>query len=167
MEGLERSLVLVSVLLLLTGLSSAARMNTTVETVKLSLGERLSYPLVLHNPLDRPDTYDIGVGTVMDSGEASAVIQGSSRTSDRVQVHIGAGETKAVPVYYTGGACTSRTCTGTSTFVLRSMETGRRESLSVDIVVRRDTQVYGSPGITGLQVVVIGLLGAFFSLFLG
>lgn len=165
MSWLRHVSMVVLIGFMMVQVASAARMNTTVESVEIGLGDSVDYPLIVSNPLDRPDTYDIGVGALMDSGSASAVIEGEDRTSDRIEVELGAGETMTLPVHYTGSACTSRNCDGTATFVGRSLETGERFSLSVDLAVRRDTEVYGSPGITALQAVFAGIIASILAAF--
>lgn len=141
------------------------RMRTVVDTVEVNLGQEMSSSLVVHNPLDRPDIYDIGVETVMGEGDAYVRIEGDNRTSDRVQVEVGPGETRSVQTVYTGASCSSKTCAGTASFVGVSLETDERFSASTDVVVRRDTEVYGSPGITGVHALVAGLLAAALSIF--
>ncbi|MDY6770113.1 MAG: hypothetical protein SVU88_04015 [Candidatus Nanohaloarchaea archaeon] len=150
----------VLVLLLAGGGAAQDRMNVTVDQVRVGLGEQRTASLLLHNPLDEPDIYDIGVGTVMSEGAASVRIAGDDRTSDRVTVEVGAGERRTVQVTFSGAACSVETCTGTATFVGRSLETGERFTASTQVTVERDTEVYGSPGITALQTVVIGLVAA-------
>ncbi|MDY6776681.1 MAG: hypothetical protein SVQ76_01085 [Candidatus Nanohaloarchaea archaeon] len=137
--------------------SAQGRMNTTRDTVRVGLGERVSSTLLLHNPLNKPDEFVIGVGTVMESGEASVQIAGGERTSDRIRVHIGAGKSRVLKVYYTGSMCTSASCIGDATFLGRSVETDRRFAENVRIVVRRDTEVYGSPGLETLQLIFMVL----------
>ncbi|MDY6768588.1 MAG: hypothetical protein SVW02_00560 [Candidatus Nanohaloarchaea archaeon] len=162
---MKRAVLLLTVIAFMAnGATAQARMNTTTDHIELNLGQEVGSSLVVHNPLDRPDIYDIGVGTVMEDGSASVQIVGDEKTSDRVRVEVGAGETRSVSVFYTGGSCPSEACTGSATFVGRSLETNRRFTATTQITVRRDTHVYGSPGITVVQAVVLGLLGSLLSL---
>lgn len=161
---MKRAVALLLVVALSANAAAAqSRLNTTTDHVELNLGQEIGSSLIVHNPMNRPDVYDIGVGTVMSSGSASVQIAGDERTSDRVTVEVGAGETRSVSVFYTGGSCPSEACTGTATFVARSLEQNRRFTASTEITVRRDKEVYGSPGITAVQVLVLGLAGAFLS----
>lgn len=150
--------------LLASAATAQPRMRTVVEDVEVNLGQEISSSLVLHNPLDRPDVYDIAVGTVMDEGDVSVRIVGDDRISDRVKVEVGPGETRSVQVFYTGASCPSETCTGTAAFVGVSLETDERFSESTNAEVRRDAEVHGSPGITGVHALLLGLLGAVLSL---
>ncbi|MFB6265979.1 MAG: hypothetical protein ABEI07_02735 [Candidatus Nanohaloarchaea archaeon] len=142
------------------------RMESPVDSVELGFSESASYPLLLHNPLGQPDTYDIGVGTVMSEGSVAVMIEGKEKTSDRVRVEMGPGENRTVIVHYTPATCPSSTCTGTATFIGRSLETDKRFTDLVRLVVERESKVYGSPGITSVQAVLAGLLAALVSVFL-
>ncbi len=152
--------------LFLTGGAAAAesRMNATAEQVELRLGEDTEIPLLLHNPLDRPDIYELEARTVMNTGEVAVRIAGDRRTGDRVTVDMGAEEDRAVPTLFSGSACSSEICTGTVTVVGRSLETDERFTASMEITIRRDVEVYGSPGITLLQFLALALLAGAVSL---
>ncbi|MFB6294267.1 MAG: hypothetical protein ABEI97_00760, partial [Candidatus Nanohaloarchaea archaeon] len=126
------------VCLLATAGAGQPRMNTTVDSVEVNLGQEMASSLVLYNPLDRPDIYDIGVGAVMNEGSAAVRIVGDDRTGDRVTVELGPGEQRSVEVYYSGAACPSEACTGTVTFVGRSLETDERFTADVQLTVRRN-----------------------------
>lgn len=163
---MRKTLLLISLLLLASGAVAQEEMSVPVDEVELELGEELSYPLIIENPSDTPATYRVSGDTAMNGGEVSVTIEGDDRTSDQVNVRVDGGETRPVNVYYSGSACGSQVCTGTATFVARSLETDERSTASVELVVRRDSEVYGSPGITSIQAVVAGLLASIVSLFL-
>lgn len=164
--GRARKGLTVLALLGLLGAAAAAtpRMNTTADHVEPRLGESVVSTLVLHNPLEQSDIYRIQGRTVMDNGVIAVGIRGDERTADRVQVEVGAGSSRTVQVRYTGAACSSSICTGTVTFVGRSLETDRRFTASTDVTIRRDTEVYGSPGITLVQLLAVALIGTAVSL---
>ncbi|MDY6761434.1 MAG: hypothetical protein SVY41_00125 [Candidatus Nanohaloarchaea archaeon] len=167
MRWLHRAVALAAVLCVLAGGAAAqARMNTTVDEVEVNLGQRMASSLVLYNPLDQPDIYDIGVGVVMNDGAATARIVGDDRTTDRVTVELGPNERRSVQVYYAGAACPSEACTGTATFVGRSLETDQRFTADTQVTVRRNTDVYGSPGLQWLQVLAVAAAAATLSLVL-
>ncbi|MDY6766303.1 MAG: hypothetical protein SVW77_02955 [Candidatus Nanohaloarchaea archaeon] len=167
MGRISGSALIVAVLFLLAGAAAGQpRMNTTVDAVQVNLGQQMASSLVLYNPLDRPDVYDIAVGTVISDGTASVRIVGDDRTGDRVTVEMGPNERRTVEVYYSGASCTVSRCTGTATFVGRSLETDKRFTSETQLTVRRDTEIYGSPGLQWLQVVAAAVLAAAASLVL-
>lgn len=153
MEPVQRVALLAAVTCLFIPHAVAAeeRMETPVETVEVSLGEELTYQLTLHNPSDEADIYNVTWET--DASLYIAVGQSQIR-EERATFELGPGETRNVPVTYTGARCTDSSCPSTVTFLSHSLQTDERFAVSQDVSLTRNTSVYGAAGIDHFHILV-------------
>lgn len=128
--------------------------------LELGLGDVRRSSLIVSNPEPEEDIYVLEASTSFSTGSLGVVMIGDDRTGDRVRVEVPPESDIAVPVEYTASACTAGNCLGSVSFVGRSLEQNIRFTTSADVNIQRDTDVYGSPGLTLVNLVLLGVLGA-------
>lgn len=149
-----------SLFLLLAGPVTGVTVYNDAGGVDMELGEQLRSHIIVYNPLDEENTVSLSASPTMPSGTFTANII-AERRGDRVQIDIAAESNRTVPVLYTASLCSTRpSCLGHTTFNARSLESGSTSRIDVPVNITHQQEVYGSPGITDLQFVVIALLGA-------
>lgn len=157
----SRALLLGIALLMVVGTASGVSVYNNEGGVAMQLGEQLRSYVVVHNPTDEEDTVTLSASPSMPSGTFTANIITEGRHTDNARIKVGPGSNRTVPVLYTASLCTTQpSCLGDVTYNARSLETGDTDSITVPVNITHRQEVYGSPGITGLQLIVIAVLGA-------
>lgn len=137
------------------------RLATPSSTTTITLGEERTIPLRLTNPLDEPDIFELSISS-SPAGSISTAMETAGNTTvgaETVQVRIGPGATRTVDLAVRTTSCYSDACTATVTVRGRSLETGTRFVASTDVIVNRNTEVHGAPGLT-LPYMLLLLLAA-------
>lgn len=143
-----------TVQLLISGGLSASQ-----NTITTSLGETGTASILLTNPKDTTDTYTVEATSSMDSGSAAVTLDTGDEESDTVTVTVDGEDTRALTLKATGSSCSGSTCTGSATIVATSDTTDERYTEDVNLLVRRNPRIHGSPGLTWHYILIIAVLG--------
>lgn len=128
-------------------------------TITTALGETGTSSILLTNPKDTTDTYTLTVTPSMDSGSAAVTLDTGDEEGDTVTVTVDGEDTRALTLNAQGSSCSSSTCTGSATIVADSDTTDEHYTEEVNIIVRRNPRIHGSPGLTWHYILIIAVLG--------
>lgn len=134
--------------------------------ITLGMGERLQSHITVYNPRGEQDAVSVTMTPAMNQGTLVANLIADGRWASSLDVDVGAQRNRSIQTTYLAASCATSTCTGDVTITARSYETGDISTITIPVTIQRRQEVYGSPGITGTEFLVIGVLGAFSILFL-
>lgn len=123
-------------------------------SIELDFGESQQNQITIYNPREEEDTVRIRVTPSMNNGELMANLLVDGRQTDVRDIKIGAEKNRTIQVLYTAARCTVTQCDGDLTFTARSLESGAVSTQQVPVIISRKDEVYGAPGLTGLEVLV-------------
>jgi hypothetical protein len=147
--------------MLLTGTVTGVSVYNDAGTAKIDLGEQRRSNIIVYNPSDEADTISLTASPSMPAGKLGASIIADGQYTDRTEIQIAANGNRSVSVLYTASLCTTQpTCIGDVTFNARSLETGDTDSETVPVEINHRQEVYGSPGITAVQAILLAFLAS-------